>query len=106
MPRLRKPDLPPGVMDICTDYLGRAVMLEEARWNHILEGHPEMDGLHLAVKTAVERADHRAEGNGPGIEKLYGAKLGPAAWLVVVVAYGPQGRGNILTAYPQAKDPS
>jgi hypothetical protein len=106
MARLRKPPLPAGVIDRCQDYMGRTVLLEEARWQHILNGHPEMDGLQLAVKTAVERADHRAEGNGPGIEKLYGAELGPAAWLVVVVAYGPQGWGKILTAYPQAKDPS
>lgn len=105
MPRIRQAKLPPGVIEVCKDYIGRTVTISDRSWQHILDGHPEMDGLHLAVKTAIERADHREPGNTPGIEKLYGAKLGPAAWLVVVVAYDPQGRGKIVTAYPQAKDP-
>ncbi len=62
-----------------------------------------MDGLDLALKAAVEGADQRHTGR--GAERLFGKNLGPAKWLVAVVAYDESGKGTILTAYPQAKDP-
>lgn len=105
MPRLRRRRLPDGVLEICKDYAGRTVLITETNWKHVLAGHPEMDGLQLAVKTALERADHKAAGNRPGSEKISGANLGPSRWLVVVVAYDAQGLGRVLTAYPSKKDP-
>jgi hypothetical protein len=105
MVRLRKRrNLPPGVLDLITDHVRREVTLTEARWRHIVKGHPAMEGLELAVKRAVENADQKSRGNGENIEVLYGKNLGPARWLAVVVAYDGA-RGDILTAYPQTKDP-
>jgi hypothetical protein len=63
-----------------------------------------MDGLDLMVKTAVETADIRRPGTLDHVERLFARNLGPAKWLVVVVAYG-ESQGKILTAYPQTKDP-
>lgn len=76
------------------DRWGRSVWLTEERWAHIVDGHPAMDGLDLAVKSAVEGADNRCDGKRKGVERLYGRNLGPAKWLVVVVAYGPDGPGG------------
>jgi hypothetical protein len=64
-----------------------------------------MAGLDLAVQRAVENASTSREGNRAGVVRYFGRNLGPAKWLIVVVAYDSKGRGNILTAYPQAKDP-
>lgn len=103
VPRLRPPDPPEGIRAIMTDRWGRTVVLTEDRWQHIIEGHRAMDGLDLALKSAVEGADQRHIAR--GAEKLFGKNLGPAKWLVAVVAYDESGRGTILTAYPQRRDP-
>ena len=93
-------------MAVIKDRRGRKVTLSERRWDHIVRRHPALDGFDLAVKTAIEVADTRRDGNGPGIEKLFAHNLGPAKWLVVVVAYDlAAGTGDVLTAYPQSKDP-
>jgi hypothetical protein len=104
MVRLEKPELPPGVMQVVRDYAGRLVTLTQERWDHIVKGHPAMDGLEMAVKCALENADVVGEGNAPGSEVIYGRNLGPARFLAVVVAY-EQTNGFILTAYPQNKEP-
>lgn len=63
-----------------------------------------MEGYELAVMRAVETADKRTEGHFEGSEKLYARNLGPARWLVVVVAYAGR-TGRVRTAYPQTKEP-
>lgn len=103
--RLRPPELPPGVRAVMRDFCGRQVVLTETTWDHILEGHIALDGHEEALKTAVERADVVHRGKGAGVECLCGKALGPARWLVVVVAYGPDGTGRIKTAYPKNRDP-
>lgn len=94
-----------GVDETIRDYRGREVRLTEERWRHIVAGHPEMDGLELAVKRVVESPDKRHDGKRPSTEVLYRRNLGPAKWLAVVVAYG-EDRGEVLTAYPRTKDPA
>ena len=85
------------------DSIGRTVVLEKERWEHILEGHSELDGLELTLMRTVENADKRGTGNFPGATVLYKENVGPAKWLAVVVEYdGLQGR--VVTAYP-CKEP-
>lgn len=85
-----------------TDELGRTIVLTEERWEHILEGHPEMAGLELAVMRVVESADKECTGNFPGSRKFYKQGLGPARWLAAVVAY--EGMvGKVITAHPFSK---
>lgn len=96
---------PPGVKATATDRLGRKVDLTEEGWGHILQGHPEMEDLEMAVTTAIATACDRIDGNKPGRDCLYAQNLGPARWLVVVVAYDTKGRGRVITAYPSNKGP-
>jgi hypothetical protein len=71
---------------------------------HIARRHPELDGCELAVTTAVENASFRCRTQDPSREVLYAPGLGPAAWLVVVVAYGEAG-GHVVTAYGNKRGP-
>lgn len=89
MPLIKRPTLPPGIRAIMLDRWKRTVVLSDERWKHIVDGHPAMDGLELALKCAVESADQRHTAR--GAEKLFGKNLGPAKWLVVVVAYDESG---------------
>ena len=85
------------------DRLGRTIVLEQERWDHISK-HEQLDGHELAVMRAVENADKRRDGNRPDREVIYGKDLGPNRWLAVVVEYdGLQGR--VITAYPHEKEP-
>lgn len=97
-PRARK------VVSSTTDGLGRTIVLTDERWEHILEGHPEMAGLELAVMRVVESADKECAGNFPGARKFYKRGLGPARWLAVVVAYDGM-MGKVVTAHPFSKEP-
>lgn len=87
-----------------TDGLGRTIVLTAERWEHIVDGHPELDGLELAVMRAVETADITVDGNKPGTMKHCAKDLGPARYLSVVVAYEGN-MGMVRTAYPQSKEP-
>jgi hypothetical protein len=85
------------------DRLGRIIVLEQERWEHICE-HEQLDGHELAVMRAVENAIWSRDGNYPGSEVLYARNLGPARWLAVVVEYDGL-TGRVITAYPYNKEP-
>ncbi len=85
-----------------TDRKGRTVLLTEERAAHVAEGHPEVRPRDLIH--AVEQAEIRTAGRGAGTEKLWARSIGPAKWLVVLVAYS--GRvGRVRTAYGSTKGP-
>lgn len=86
------------------DSLGRTVVLTQERWDHVLRGHRQMEGLELAVMRVVENPEMKLKGNYEGAEKLYAQGLGPAKWLAVVVAYSGL-QGQVITAYPHTKEP-
>lgn len=93
------------VIGSAQDGLGRTVVLTEERWAHILDGHgAQMDGLDLAVLRVVEDPEVKIKGNFEGAEVLYARGLGPAKWLAVVVFYSGL-QGQVITAYPQTKEP-
>ena len=89
-----------------TDPDGRMVSLSRERWEHIIDGHPELVTLQTAVMAAVQLPARRAlpTGGWPGEEWCYGRDVGPARWLKVVVLY-EQGNGRILTAFPRRAFP-
>ena len=101
---LSKKSVPPGVSEATRDAQGRVVLLSRTAMEHIGPPHPELDGCELAITTAVETALARCRGRQAGREVLYVPNLGPAAWLVVVVAYDGQ-RGEVITAYGSEKGP-
>src|SRR3954454_1855889 len=87
----------------CEDRWGRVVGCASASLEHIAEGHPEVRPGD--VQAAVESADQRTRGRGPGSrELLWASKVGPARWMVVVVSYR-QNRGFVVTAYGSTKGP-
>jgi hypothetical protein len=87
-----------------TDALGRKIILTEERWTHIVDGHPELDGLELALMRAVEAADITVDGKTADTKRVCAKDLGPARYLVVVVRYAGQ-TGYVRTAYPTSKEP-
>lgn len=96
-----------NVLASTRDTLGRHVVLTEDRWwGHIVapDGHPELEGLELAVMRAIETADRSRAGKRPGRQEFYARDLGPARWLVVIVDYSAT-PAWVVTAHPMSKDP-
>lgn len=103
-PVLKKQDLPRGALEATHDRQGRPVVLRKSAMAHIAWRHPELAGCEVAITTAVENAEFRCRSKVKGREILYAANLGPARWLVVVVAYDDHG-GSIITAYGSKRGP-
>lgn len=99
------PQKPPDdLIATMTDPKGRTVWLTQERWEHILEGHPELARHLEGLKRCVELAENRTRGNYPDVEKLWARNIGPAKWFTVVVRY--EGRiGTIRTAIAVTKGP-
>ena len=88
-----------------TDKGGRSVTLTLDRWDNILKKRlGKLDGLELAVMSAVENAEVTRRGNVPGREVHYARDLGPSRWMAVVVAYAGS-TGTVITAYPTRDEP-
>lgn len=83
---------------------GRRVELTVERWEHIIQGHPELVAHREAVLRAVTAPDRRLEGRKQNEEWFYLADAGPSQWLKVVVAYA-QRRGFITTAFARRSFP-
>lgn len=82
----------------------RTVWLTQERWEHIIDGHPEVERHLPALKKCVEKAENRTKGRYPGVEKLWARNVGPSKWFSVVVRY--EGRtGTIRTALAASKGP-
>ena len=87
------------------DRAGRSVTLTLDRWENILKKRlGKLDGLELAVMSAVENAEVTRRGNVPGREVHYARDLGPSRWMAVVVAYAGS-TGTVITAYPTRDEP-
>jgi hypothetical protein len=101
---IKRDELPSGVVEATRDRWHRIVLLHAVTMEHVARRHPELDGCELAVTTAVENAEFRCRTQDPSREVLYAPGLGPAAWLVVVVAYDEAG-GHVVTAYGNKRGP-
>jgi len=83
-----------------TDPDGRMVTLSEATWAHITSGHPELDRMLDRIRAAVEHPSRALPGRAAAESWFYLELEGaPAPWLKVVVRYGEQGDGRVVTAF-------
>jgi hypothetical protein len=82
---------------------GRAILLFEHSWSHILIGHPELEDHLDAVMKALEDPEHREPDPRVGRERLF-RRGGPETWVRVVIEMaGPLDR--VVTAFPQVNPP-
>ncbi len=84
---------------------GRSGELDEGRWAHITQGHPELRQHLQAVLDTVRAPSRRLPGRSASEKRLYGEKIGPSRWLKVVVRYEATGRGWIVTAFARRSLP-
>jgi hypothetical protein len=80
------------------------VWLTQERWEHILEGHPEVERHLAGLKKCVETAEKRTRGRYEDTENLWVRKIGPAKWFSVLVRY--EGRtGTVRIALGVTRGP-
>jgi len=83
---------------------GRAVVLDEEGWEHILHEHGELAPYREAIMATISSPDYRRPDPRPGRERYYSRDLGPSRWLFVVVHFN-EAPGRVVTAYANRKDP-
>jgi hypothetical protein len=86
------------------DPRGREISLDDERWAHIIDGHPEMSDMRGDVLRAVKASEILA-GRTADEEWFYLAGAGPSRWLKVVVIFDPADRGRIITAFGRRRKP-
>jgi hypothetical protein len=84
---------------------GRAVILDQDGWMHILQEHPELARHREEIMATVTSPDHRRADPRPRRERYYSRNLGPSRWLFVVVQFD-ETPARIVTAYANRKDPA
>lgn len=84
---------------------GRSVELVPERWQHILEGHPELGPYSEAVLDAVRAPTKRLPGREAAEEWFYLRNAGPSRWLKVVVRYETPTSGRVVTAFARRSMP-
>ena len=87
------------------DPRGREVSLDDERWEHIIDGHPELRDMQVDILRTVESPSEVIAGRGPDEEWFYLAGAGPSRWLKVVVIFDRQGSGRIITAFGRRRKP-
>lgn len=87
------------------DHQGREVLLSDERWRHIVSAHPEIEVYEEEVYRAVESPTTTLAGREPDEEWLYLEGAGPSRWLKVVVVFGREGSGRIITAFARRRKP-
>jgi hypothetical protein len=97
-----------AMMDVvaeASDPDGIVVELTRARWEHIVDGHPELGSLQNEVMRAIAEPTRRVTAlPWPGEAWFYLSSVGPSRWLKVVVLY-ESGRGRVITAFPRRAFP-
>jgi hypothetical protein len=84
---------------------GRDVLLGVERWEHIVDGHPELGHVQEEVLRAVESPTEVIPGRSSGEEWFYLEGAGPSRWLKVVVVFDRSNRGRIITAFGRRRKP-
>jgi hypothetical protein len=83
---------------------GRLVVLPKRAWEHVVGGHPEMDGHLDEVIETVENPEFREPDQRPGRERFF-RRGGPEGWLRVVVEVNGLVE-RVVTAFPQSNAPN
>jgi hypothetical protein len=84
---------------------GRDVLLDVERWEHIIDGHPELGHIQEEVLRAVGSPTEIVAGRDSDEEWFYLEGAGPSRWLKVVVVFDRQGSGRIITAFGRRRKP-
>jgi hypothetical protein len=87
------------------DPQGRGVLLGVERWEHIVDGHPELGHVQEEVLRAVESPTEVMPGRSSDEEWFYLEGAGPSRWLKVVVVFDQSNRGRIITAFGRRRKP-
>jgi len=87
------------------DRQGREVLLSPERWQHIVSAHPEIEARKKEIRRAVESPTAVLAGRESDEEWLYLEGAGPSRWLKVVVVFGSEGRGRIITSFARRRKP-
>lgn len=94
----------PGAHHI-RDPQGRDVLLEAERWEHIVDGHPELGHIQQEILRAVRSPTEIMEGRMSDEEWFYLEGAGPSRWLKVVVVFDRHNSGRIITAFGRRRKP-
>lgn len=81
------------------------MVLSIERWEHIVDGHPEIAAYEDDVLRTVESPTSVLAGRGSEEEWLYLEGAGPSRWLKVVVVFDSDGGGRIITAFARRRKP-
>jgi hypothetical protein len=84
---------------------GRDVLLDVERWEHIVDGHPELGHIQEEVLRAVESPTEVMAGRSSDEEWFYLEGAGPSRWLKVVVVFDRSNSGRIITAFGRRRKP-
>jgi hypothetical protein len=87
------------------DPKGREITLDDERWAHIIDGHPELRDIRDDVLRAVKDPSEILAGRAPDEEWFYLAGAGPSRWLKAVVVFDPANHGRIITAFGRRRKP-
>jgi hypothetical protein len=77
----------------------RDVLLDTERWDHIIDGHPELGEIQDEILRAIESPTDVLKGRTSDEEWFYLEGAGPSRWLKVVVAFDQANGGRIITAF-------
>lgn len=83
---------------------GRAVVLDEEGWEHILHEHPELALFRDEIVATVRSSGHHRADPRPGRERYCSSNVGPSRWLFAIVDFN-ETPARIMTAYANRKDP-
>lgn len=83
---------------------GRAVVLDDEGWEHILLEHGEMALYCKEIMATVASPEHRRGDPRLGRERYYSRDVGPSRGLFVVVDFN-EIPARVVTAYANRKDP-
>ena len=87
------------------DPWGRQVLLTEARWEHVLNEHPEMKGHDFEVLVTVPAPDAITPGRF-GRWCYWATRRGVSKWIFVVVDWRLGQEPYVVTAFARRKGPT
>lgn len=79
------------------------MLLTVERWEHIVDGHPELAAHEDDIVRAVAAPTATTPGRENDEEWFYLRDAGPSRWLKVVVVFDSSASGRIITAFPRRR---
>jgi hypothetical protein len=82
---------------------GRVIILSDERWEHVIDGHPELSAWRARVVEIAMRPERSMDGRRADEQWFYG-EGGPSRWIKVVVQWDGS-RGFVVTAFARRRLP-